>query len=110
LGLTPQLLRFLSKVVSYPLGGDMVIPKVTAETMMPILKDADQEDYINCLLERIDTENPIVSKMMREFCCKYSHDENSMMPVQKAIAMAALVYRQIESQAEANLLEFQLKL
>lgn len=82
----------------------MALPRVLPGIMMPILKDANQSDYIDRLLEKIDRENPAIASMMREFCCAYNHGDDAVMPVKKAIAMAALVYRQLESQEEADAL------
>ena len=82
----------------------MHLPRVAPEIMMPILKDANQSNYIDLLLEKIDRDNPAISSMMREFCCSYNHGDDALMPVKKAVAMAALVYRQLELQEEANTL------
>lgn len=83
----------------------MSLPRVAPNIMAPMLKDANQSEYIDRLLEKIDKENPVIAKMMRDFCCPYNHGDDAVMPVKKAIAMAALVYRQLESQAEADALE-----
>ena len=82
----------------------MTLPTVTKETGYAVCRELEREDnndYVIRLLERVEEENPCVAEFVSRLAIQ--HDD----PV--AISTAAmLVYRLLESQAEADALRQQL--
>lgn len=82
------------------------LPVVTKETGALVSREIERDennDYIIRLLERLEGENPCVAEFVSRMAVQ--HED----PV--AISTAALlVYRLLESQAEANKLREQLRL
>lgn len=84
----------------------MPLPKVSEAIDSTLMQDLKNPDFINDIMGRLDAENPIISKMIKELCQKYSEEgkdpSECSMPLDQAIGMALLVYRQLESQVEAD--------
>jgi hypothetical protein len=82
------------------------LPVVTKETGATVSREIEREenhDYVIRLLARLETENPCVAEFVSRMAIQ--HED----PV--AISTAALlVYRLLESQAEANSLREQIKI
>ena len=82
------------------------LPKVTKETGFAVCRELEQEsdnNYVIRLLERLEDENPCVAEFVSRLAIQ--HDD----PVGISTA-ALLVYRLLESQAEADSLNRQLGL
>lgn len=82
------------------------LPKVTKETGFAVCRELEQEadnNYIIGLLEKLEEENPCVAEFVSRLAIQ--HED----PVGISTA-ALLVYRLLESQAEAEELKEQLKL
>jgi hypothetical protein len=80
------------------------LPRVTKETGYAVCRELEQEDnndYIIAMLERLEAENPAVAEFVSRLAIQ--HDD----PVGISTA-ALLVYRLLESQAEADYLRSQL--
>lgn len=80
------------------------LPRVTRETGYAVCRELEQEDnndYIIAMLARLETENPCVAEFVSRLAIQ--HDD----PVGITTA-ALLVYRLLESQAEADDLRRQL--
>lgn len=81
------------------------LPVVTRETGYAVCRELEQaegNEYILHLIERLETENPCIAEFISRLAIQ--HDD----PV--AISTAALlVYRLLESQAEADELNERLK-
>ena len=80
------------------------LPKVTKETGYAVCRELEQEDdnnYIIQLLERLEEENPCVAEFVSRLAIQ--HDD----PV-GITTSAMLVYRLLESQAEADALRRQI--
>ena len=87
----------------------MSLPKVSRETDDAILHDMGQPGYVNKVLHQIQRENPVVAGMIKGICTQYNQtvENKTMIPVEAAITMAALVYKHLESQLETDLLKKQ---
>jgi hypothetical protein len=82
-----------------------LLPRVTKETGFAVcreLETEDNNDYIIAMLERLEGENPCVAEFVSRLAIQ--HDD----PVGISTA-ALLVYRLLESQAEADDLRRQLE-
>jgi hypothetical protein len=80
-----------------------VVTKMTGAAVSREIERDENNDYIIRLLERLEGENPCVAEFVSRMAIQ--HED----PV--AISTAALlVYRLLESQAEANKLREQLRL
>ena len=82
------------------------LPRVTKETGYAVCRELEQEadnNYIINLLEKLEEENPCVAEFVSRLAIQ--HED----PVGISTA-ALLVYRLLESQAEAEELKEQLKL
>ncbi len=80
------------------------LPRVTRETGFAVCRELEQEDnndYIIAMLARLEAENPCVAEFVSRLAIQ--HDD----PVGITTA-ALLVYRLLESQAEADDLRRQL--
>lgn len=80
------------------------LPRVTRETGYAVCRELEQEDnndYIIAMLARLEAENPCVAEFVSRLAIQ--HDD----PVGITTA-ALLVYRLLESQAEADDLRRQL--
>jgi hypothetical protein len=87
-------------------GNPRHLPCVTKETGFAVCRELEQEednDYIIRLLERLEDENPCVAEFVSRMAIQ--HDD----PVGLSTA-ALLVYRMLESQAEADALKAELGL
>lgn len=77
-----------------------LLPKVTTETGYAVCRElerVDHNDYVIRLLERLEEENPCVAEFVSRLAIQ--HDDPA------GISTAAiLVYRLLESQAEADAL------
>lgn len=76
----------------------MQLPRVTKETGLSVsreLERADNNDYIIAMLARLEAENPCVAEFVSRLAIQ--HED----PVGISTA-ALLVYRLLESQAEAD--------
>ncbi|MCO5168946.1 MAG: hypothetical protein M9894_21610 [Planctomycetes bacterium] len=81
-----------------------LLPRVTRETGFAVCRELEQEDnndYIIAMLARLEGENPCVAEFVSRLAIQ--HDD----PVGITTA-ALLVYRLLESQAEADDLRRQL--
>ncbi|MBX3466367.1 MAG: hypothetical protein KF878_05645 [Planctomycetes bacterium] len=81
-----------------------LLPRVTRETGFAVCRELEQEDnndYIIAMLERLEGSNPCVAEFVSRLAIQ--HDD----PVGITTA-ALLVYRLLESQAEADDLRRQL--
>lgn len=82
----------------------MRLPRVTKETGYAVCRElerADNNDYVIHLLERLEEENPCIA----EFVSRLSINHEDPVGISTA---ALLVYRLLESQAEADSLRAQL--
>lgn len=82
----------------------MGLPRVTKETGYAVcreLESADNNDYVISMLERLEAQNPCVAEFVSRLAIQ--HED----PVGISTA-ALLVYRLLESQAEADDLRRQL--
>lgn len=82
----------------------MNLPRVTKETGYAVcreLEQADNNDYVISMLERLEAQNPCVAEFVSRLAIQ--HED----PVGISTA-ALLVYRLLESQAEADDLRRQL--
>ena len=82
----------------------MILPRVTKETGYAVCRELEQEDnndYIIGMLARLEAQNPCVAEFVSRLAIQ--HDD----PVGITTA-ALLVYRLLESQAEADDLRRQL--
>lgn len=80
------------------------LPRVTRETGYAVCRELEKEpdnSYVISLLERIEEENPCVAEFVSRMAIQ--HED----PVGISTA-ALLVYRLLESQAEANELKQQI--
>lgn len=83
----------------------MHLPQVTKETGFAVCRELEHEDnndYIIGMLQRLEAENPCVAEFVSRLAIQ--HDD----PVGITTA-ALLVYRLLESQAEADSLRRQLE-
>ena len=83
---------------------DMFLPIVRPEISGPLeheISNKYDEEYLEEQLSRIDEENPMISQWIRKFP-KSTEDEMG------AAFCALIVYRMLESQAEANQMNFEL--
>ena len=80
----------------------MPLPRVSEGSDAALMRDAENPALIEQIMERLDKNNPIIAKMIRGICEEYNNDDEPMMPLDKAVGMALMVYRQLESQTEAN--------
>ncbi|MDC3379491.1 hypothetical protein OAX78_04335 [Planctomycetota bacterium] len=81
----------------------MILPRVTKETGYAVCRELEREDnndYVIRLLERLEDENPCVA----EFVSRLSINHEDPVGISTA---ALLVYRLLESQAEADALREQ---
>lgn len=90
----------------------MSLPKVSQETDNTILNDMGQPGYINKILRQIQQENPVVAGLIKGICSQYNQkiENKTMIPIEAAITLAALVYRHLDSQIETDLLKKQFEL
>ena len=82
----------------------ITLPTVTKETGYAVCRElerAENNDYVIRILERLERENPCVAEFVSRLAIQ--HDD----PVGISTA-AVLVYRLLESQAEADALRRQL--
>lgn len=82
----------------------MVLPRVTKETGFTVCHELEREDnneYVIKMLERLERENPCVA----EFVTRLAIQNDDPVGITTA---ALLVYRLLESQAEADALRQQL--
>lgn len=89
-----------------PTGPVKRLPVVTKETGHAVSRELEREednDFIIGLLERLEEQNPCVAEFVSRLAIQ--HED----PVGISTA-ALLVYRLLESQAESNALEEQMKL
>lgn len=87
-------------------GGPVALPRVTKHTGYAVCRELEQEEdnsYVIRLLERLEEENPCIAEFVSRLAIQ--HDD----PVGISTA-ALLVYRLLESQAEADSLNRQLGL
>lgn len=85
---------------------DPLLPRVTQETGFAVCRELEREDhneYVIRLLERVEEENPCVA----EFVSRLAIQHQDPAGISTA---AMLVYRLLESQAEADALRAQLDL
>lgn len=80
----------------------MPLPRVSEGNDAALMRDAEDPALIEQIMERLDKNNPIIAKMIRGICEEYNDDDEPMMPLDKAVGMALMVYRQLESQTEAD--------
>ena len=80
----------------------MLLPRVSEGSDAALMQDVTNPAFIEEILIRLDKENPRIAKMIRGICEEYLDTEEPVMPLNKAVGMAVLVYRQLESQAEAD--------
>ncbi|RMG15101.1 MAG: hypothetical protein D6731_09060 [Planctomycetota bacterium] len=83
---------------------ERLLPLVTKETGYAVCRELEREannDYVIRLLERLEDENPCVAEFISRLAIQ--HED----PVGLSTA-AALVYRLLESQAEADRLREQI--
>ena len=81
------------------------LPRVTKETGYAVCRELDRDDnneYVIALLKRLESENPCVAEFVSRLAIQ--HED----PVGISTA-ALLVYRLLESQAEADALSRQLR-
>jgi hypothetical protein len=83
------------------------LPRVSERVKKAISRDrAVDKEYILNLFLRIERDNPEIALLIQEISLAHSLDSlsNDMpsMPVNQAITMAALVYRSLEAQFEAD--------
>lgn len=82
----------------------MLLPRVTKETGFTVCHELEREDnneYVIRMLERLERENPCVA----EFVTRLAIQNEDPVGITTA---ALLVYRLLESQAEADALRQQL--
>ncbi len=83
----------------------MQLPRVTKETGFAVCRElerADNNDYIIAMLARLEAENPCVAEFVSRLAIQHQD------PVGISTA-ALLVYRLLESQAQAESLRKQLE-
>jgi hypothetical protein len=85
----------------------MPLPKVSQETDDAILHDMGQPGYVKNILQQIQRENPVVAGMIKGICSQYNQkiEDQNVIPVEAAITLAALIYRHLEFQIEAETLK-----
>jgi len=88
----------------------MPLPKVSQETDAAILHEMGQPGYVNKILHQIQIENPVVAGMIKGICSQYNQriENQTMIPIEAAITLAALVYKHLDSQSEVEILKKQL--
>jgi len=82
----------------------VILPRVTKETGYAVCRELEREDnndYVIRLLERLEEENPCVA----EFVSRLAIQNDDPAGISTA---ALLVYRLLESQAEADTLRRQM--
>lgn len=80
----------------------MPLPRVSEGSDAALMRDAESPEFIQEILARLDEDNPVIANMIRGICEEYTEDDEPVMPLNKAVGMAVLVYRQLESQTEAD--------
>jgi len=87
----------------------MSLPRVTENCDKALLRSsAEDPEFISKSLTHLDEVNPVISNMLRGICEEFNVGENPTIPLNKAIGMAVLVYRQLESQVEADEMQKQI--
>ncbi len=89
--------------MSRPRHSHSLLPRVTTETGYAVCRELEREDnnaYVIAMLERLENENPCVA----EFVSRLSIQHEDPVGISTA---ALLVYRLLESQAEADQLRQQ---
>lgn len=75
--------------------GNIFLPVVKPEIACPLQKDMREKNYLKKQLKRLKKENPIILKWIRDYSKQYRNKKNMAY-------CALMVYRLLESQAEAD--------
>ena len=80
----------------------MPLPRVSEGNDAALMRSAEDPELIKHIMARLDKDNPVIANMLRGICAEYNDADEQMMPLDKAGGMALMVYRQLESQTEAD--------